>query len=50
MEKFDKEGVQKLADMVNGDVKTVLDRLKAVEMQISLTKPLTDSLRMWTEK
>ena len=31
MEKFDKEGVQKLADMVNGDVKTVLDRLKAVE-------------------
>lgn len=30
MEKFDKEGIQELADVVNGDVQDVLDRLDAV--------------------
>ena len=31
MEKFDKEGVKKITDTLNGDVKTMLERLKAVE-------------------
>ena len=31
MEKFDKEGIQKIVDMADGDVKTVLERIKAVE-------------------
>lgn len=30
MEKFDEEGIQELADVVNGDVQDVLDRLDAV--------------------
>lgn len=31
MAEFDKEGIQKLSDVLNGDLQTVLDRLKAVE-------------------
>ncbi len=31
MAEFDKEGIQKLNDVFNGDLQTVLDRLKAVE-------------------
>ena len=31
MAEFDKEGIQKLSDALNGDLQTVLDRLKAVE-------------------
>lgn len=31
MEEFDKEGIQKLNDVLNGDLQMILDRLKAVE-------------------
>ena len=31
MAEFDKEGIQKLSDVLNGELQTVLDRLKAVE-------------------
>lgn len=31
MAEFDKEGIQKLNDALNGDLQTVLDRLKAIE-------------------
>lgn len=31
MEKFDEEGIQKITDMLNDDVKAVMERIKAVE-------------------
>ncbi len=31
MKKFDKEGIQKLSDTINGGIQDVLNRLKAVE-------------------